>query len=160
MSKPHYAMFTMRDLFQNPKMANVLPQIEKGSALQNVYSFRVTEERVKNYIKGVFNAQEDDDGLIVRGKHKQVIRRLNNLKGQIEALFNAMPTVVKNIRANTKLRLPYATLSQIEGLDDYNKRAALIKQVLDNINYNPDFNSRIKESKQQKAWEKRTNYKG
>ena len=98
--------------------------------------------------------------LIVRGKHKQVIRRLNSLKGQIEALFNAIPTVVKNIRSNTKLRLPYATLSQIEGLDDYNKRAALIKQVLDNINYNPDFNSRIKESKQQKAWEKRTNYKG
>ena len=160
MSKPHYAMFTMRDLFQNPKMANVLPQIEKGSALQNVYSFRVTEERVKNYIKGVFNAREDDDGLIVRGKHKQVIRRLNNLKGQIEALFNAMPTVVKNIRANTKLRLPYATLSQIERLDDYNKRAMLIKQVLDNLNYNPDFNSRIKESRQQKAWEKRTNYKG
>jgi len=158
MSKPHYSMFTMRDLFQNPNMADVLPQIKKGSALQNVYSFKVTEERVKNYIKGVFKAQDGDDGLIVRGKHKQVVRRLNSLKGQIEALFNAMPTVVKNIRSNTKLRLPYATLSQIERLDDYSKRAVLIKQVLDNLNYNPDFTSR--ESKQQKAWEKRTNYKG
>ena len=159
---PYYALFTMRDLFQNPNMASVLPQI--GNTLQNVYSFKATEERVRNYIKGIFKAQDGEDGLLIRGKHISVLNRLKGLTGQIEALFNAMPTVVKNIRANTKLRLPYATLSQIKGLNSYAKRTALIKQVLANLNYNPDFNNKINAmqsfNKQQKAWEKRTGYKG
>jgi hypothetical protein len=160
-------IFKMRDLFANPALAKVFPQFERGANLQNVYSFAQTERRVLEYLKNVFNGAITGEGkLTVKGKHKDVLRRLTQLQGAIEELFNSMPSVVKNLRNNTKLYLPYATLSQIGSLNTPYKKYMAMRAVLDNIRYNPDFNSQssIKNPsaqymKQQNAWKKKVGFK-
>ena len=156
-----YTLFTMRELFQNSNMAAVLPQVEKSSPLQNVYSYRVTEQRVRNYLEGVLRTvARDDDGLVVRGKHNSVLKQIEGLKPQIEALFNVMPRVVKGIRSNIKLYLPYATISQIAGLKGVEKKQALLKQILDNLSFNPDLVGDFRvPNKKQEAWKKKVGYK-
>lgn len=139
--KPYTAMFTLGNLFQNPAMSKVLPQLG-SSPLRNVYSYRETEQRVRNYLAGMLRTiTSDDDGLVVRGKHQTVLRQIEGMKGQIEALFNAMPKVAQHMRAGTKLYLPYVTLSQISELRGVLKKQRLLQQIVDNLTFNPDFNN-------------------
>ena len=153
--------FKMQDLFTNPQMSKVFPQFKNTT--QSVYSFAEVEKRVQEYLKGVLNAKLGDDGLIVRGKHAAVLRRVNALQGVIEALFNSMPSVAKNIRKNTSLYLPYSTLNQIGELNTSFKKIAAMKAVLENITYNPNFNSQNTISpsfkRKQDAWKLKVGFK-
>lgn len=160
--------FKMRDLFANPQLANVFPQFDEKAPLQNVYSFADTERRVLQYLKGVFNGTVTGDGeLTVKGKHENILRRTNEMKGVIETFFNSMPTVVKGIRHNTNLYLPYSTLDQIADLNTSYKKLSAMKAVLENIMYNPDFQSTksrnalppVSYAKKQEAWKKKVDYK-
>lgn len=160
--------FKMRDLFANPQLANVFPQFDEKAPLQNVYSFADTERRVLQYLKGVFNGTVTGDGeLTVKGKHENILRRTNEIKGVIETFFNSMPTVVKGIRHNTNLYLPYSTLDQIADLNTSYKKLSAMKAVLENIMYNPDFQSTksrnapppVSYAKKQEAWKKKVDYK-
>lgn len=160
--------FKMRDLFANPQLANVFPQFDEKAPLQNVYSFADTERRVLQYLKGVFNGTVTGDGeLAVKGKHENILRRTNEMKGVIETFFNSMPTVVKGIRHNTNLYLPYSTLDQIADLNTSYKKLSAMKAVLENIMYNPDFQSTksrnaplpVSYAKKQEAWKKKVDYK-
>ena len=138
---PYTSMFTLGYLIRNPAMSKVLPQFG-GSPLRNVYSYRETEQRVRNYLAGMLRTiTSDDDGLVVRGKHQTVLRQIEGMKGQIETLFNAMPKVAQHMRVGTKLYLPYATLNQISEIRGVSRKQRLLQQIVDNLTFNPDFNN-------------------
>ena len=130
---------TMKELFQNKEMANILPQFEDKD-LKNVQSFGWVNDKVKEYIKNALNAEIDGEEIVVKGKKSNVLQSLQRMKYTLEAFFNAMPSIVKNIRKNTKLYLPY-NLAQIKALKDERQKVILLNSILDNVNYNPDFRS-------------------
>ena len=130
---------TMKELFQNKEMADILPQFEDKD-LKNVQSFDWVNDKVKEYIKNALNAEIDGEEIVVRGKKSNVLQSLQRMKYTLEAFFNAMPSIVKNIRKNTKLYLPY-NLAQIKSLRTDKQKIRFLNSVLDNVNYNPDFRS-------------------
>lgn len=159
--------FTMQELFTNKKLDKVFPQFKQGK-LQNVYSFRDTEERVLQFLKGLLNGRVvNESDLQVKGQHRDVLRRVKASKWLIEDIINNTPAIVKNIRKNAKLYLPYATIDSISGITDYDKKMQALKEVMDNLNYNPDMqgNTRLKSNvpmsylKRQEAWKKKVGYK-
>lgn len=131
---------SMKDLFQNNELSNILPQF-KDEDLKNVQSFDWVNDKVKEYIKNALNAKIDGDEIVVDGKKSNVLQSLQRMKYTLEAFFNAMPSIVKNIRKDTKLYLPYSNLVQIKGLKDDKQKVFLLNSILDNVNYNPDFRS-------------------
>lgn len=131
---------SMKDLFQNNELSNILPQF-KDEDLKNVQSFDWVNDKVKEYIKNALNAKIDGDEIIVNGKKSNVLQSLQRMKYTLEAFFNAMPSIVKNIRKDTKLYLPYSNLAQIKSLKDEKQKIFLLNSILDNVNYNPDFRS-------------------
>ena len=131
---------SMKDLFQNNELTNILPQF-KDEDLKNVQSFDWMNDKVKEYIKNALNAEIDGEEIIVKGKKSNVIQSLQRMKYTLEAFFNAMPSIVKNIRKDTKLYLPYSNLAQIKSLKDEKQKIFLLNSILDNVNYNPDFRS-------------------
>lgn len=160
--------FKMQDFFQNPQMANVFPQFEKGEKLQNVYSFEWINKKVKDYLKNALNAQDNGNGLLVFGKHNKVLKDLQLMKWTIEAFINNIPSVTKNIRKNTSLYTPFTNLSQLSSVTDERQKLAIMNIILDNINYNPDFETKnsvqvygtTKSYQQrQEEWMKKVNYK-
>lgn len=131
---------SMKDLFQNKELSNILPQF-KDEDLKNVQSFDWVNDKVKQYIKNALNAEIEGEEIIVKGKKSNVLQSLQRMKYTLEAFFNAMPSIVKNIRKNTKLYLPYSNLAQIKGLRTDEQKIRFLNSVLDNVNYNPDFRS-------------------
>ena len=163
-------LFKMQDLFANPNLAGVFPQFDKARPKQGYanYSLAETEKRVQNYLVGVLNGVLTGQGEIqVKGQYKSVLNRVRQLQPLIEGLFNSLPSIQKNLRKNTALYLPYATLGQIAELNTPYKKQQAIKAVLDNLNYNPDFqsansvqsNSPVSFQKRQAAWKKKTGWK-
>lgn len=130
----------MKDLFQNKELSNILPQF-KDEDLKNVQSFDWVNDKVKQYIQNALNAEIEGEEIIVKGKKSNVLQSLQRMKYTLEAFFNAMPSIVKNIRKNTKLYLPYSNLAQIKGLRTDEQKIKFLNSVLDNVNYNPDFRS-------------------
>lgn len=131
---------SMKDLFQNKELSNILPQF-KDEDLKNVQSFDWVNDKIKEYIKNALNAEIDGEEIIVKGKKSNVLQSLQRMKYTLEAFFNAMPSIVKNIRKDTKLYLPYSNLAQIKSLKDEKQKIFLLNSILDNVNYNPDFRS-------------------
>lgn len=130
---------SMKDLFQNKELSNILPQF-KDEDLKNVQSFDWVNDKVKEYIKNALSAEIDGEEMVVKGKKSKILQSLQRMKYTLEAFFNAMPSIVKNIRKNTKLYLPY-NLAQIKGLRTDEQKILLLNNILDNVNYNPDFRS-------------------
>jgi len=133
----------MNDLFRNPKLASVLPQFPSNQPLQNVYSGAEIVRRATNYIRGLIGGRKDINGLTVRGKHSDILQRVQDMIPAIEKFFDSMPSLVKNMRQNTRLYTPYSSATQLADLKkgDVDKKLDLLQIVLDNINFNPDFNS-------------------
>ena len=151
--------FTMQDLFQNRKLANVLPQFYKKDGLKNVYSFQWVEDKVKRYLKVVFKAKVVDDTLVIRGNHREKIKEIKRLKTVIESMFNDMPSITKNIRKNTKLILPIDNLESLKQVKTMDGKLQIMEFVLDNVKYNPDFQTKQKITplylKEQRRWLKK-----
>lgn len=152
----------------NPALEGIFPQFDKIENLQDVYSFANTEERVKKYLIRVLRARETDGGeLIAKGKQYMILRRVQELAPLIEGLFKDMPKVVKALRANTKLYLPYATIKQMAGISGREAKQRALKFVLDNFQYNSDFgalNSIKNQSpamfaRYKREWELKVNYR-
>lgn len=160
--------FKIQDLLMNPRMANVLPQFDRNTPLQNVYSYTEIEKRVLEYLKTTLKGQIVGDGeLIVVGKQKAVLRRIKGFKKAIEDFFNVTPALVKNLRKNTKLYMPYSTLKQIEDIKSAEQKKAALNAILDNIRYNPDMDSdtaligkfTMPFRERQAEWQKRVGYR-
>ena len=160
--------FRMKDLLMNPNLENVFPQFDRSAPLKNTYSFAEVERRVLEYLKNALNGTiKGKDELVVKGKHPTIMRRVRELQPLIESLFDNMPSVAKNLRGNTRLYTTFASLDELENIKGYQKKLAALKTLVDNINYNPDFNSqnsipsqaRASYLKRQDAWKKRVGYK-
>jgi len=163
----HNNLFKMQDLFMNPSLAGVFPQF-RTVPNHRVHSFAEVEQRMLDHLSGVLGGTKQGRGeLTVQGIHSQVLRQVQGLKASIEALFNNTGGVVQGLRNNTNLYLPYATLGQIGSLDTVAKKTQAIKQVLDNLAFNPDFQGRVATTSQysqsylklQEAWKKRVGFK-
>ncbi len=159
----------MQDLFQNSSLENILPQFNKDDKLQNVQSFEWVNKKVADYLKNALGAKCEGDSLVVEGKKLNIIREINNLKYTMEAYFNCLPSIAKNIRKNTKVYLPFSSIEQIKSLKTPEQKAMLLNAVLDNVNYNPDFQdmnnknidiyaSGVSYEKRQAAWADRVGY--
>lgn len=152
----------------NDKLAHLFPQFSKTEKLRNVYSFAETERRVQSYLAGVLNGVITAEGeIVVKGKHQNVLNRVRQLQPLIESFFNNVPKIVAALRRNTPLYLPYATRKEIEDIKAPSSKIRLLKALLENLQYNPDFgalNSIKKEQperfeRNRKAWEKRVGYR-
>ena len=151
--------FTMQDLFQNRKLASVLPQFYKKDGLKNVYSFNWVEDKVTKYLKSVLKARLVDDELVIRGKHREKIKEIKRLKTVIESMFNNMPSITKNIRKNTRLILPIENLDELKQIKTMDGKLNIMELVLENVKYNLDFQTKQKITplylKEQKRWLKK-----
>lgn len=151
--------FTMQDLFQNRKLANILPQFYKRDGLKNVYSFQWVEEKVKSYVKSVLRAKIVGEELIVRGKHREKIKEIRRLKTVIESMFNTMPSITKNIRRNTRLLLPIESVEEFKQVKTMEGKLQVMEWIVENIKYNPEFQTKQKSTslyiKEQKRWMKK-----
>lgn len=150
---------TMQELFQNRKLANILPQFYKRDGLKNVYSFQWVEEKVKSYVKSVLRAKIVGEELIVRGKHREKIKEIRRLKTVIESMFNAMPSITKNIRRNTRLLLPIESVEEFKQVKTMEGKLQVMEWILENIKYNPNFQTKNKITplyiKEQRRWMKK-----
>lgn len=164
-----YMRFSARDLFMNPAMEGILPQFERGSKLQNVYSFAEVENKVLKYLAGALNGTITGNGeLTVQGKHQAVMNRVRQLQPLIETFFDNMPRVAAAIRQNRTFYLPYANRKQIEETQTAAGKAKVMKCVLENFQYNAELgglNSVKKEppetfSRKKRQWEQRVGYHG
>lgn len=131
----------MKDLFQNPDMAKIFPQFGPDDKLQNVYSFDWVDRKVKEYLVNALGAKEEGGGLIVQGKKSNVIKDVKSIKWTIESFFNNLPSIVKNVRRNTKVYTPFSNINQIKKINTNEQKLAMLNIILDNLNYNPDLKS-------------------
>ena len=157
-----------RDLFMNPALKNVFPQFERGAKLQNVYSFAEVEQQVLKYLAAALNGSVTGNGeLTVRGKQQTVLSRVRQLQPLIEGFFNNMPKVVRAIRSNAPLYLPYANRKQLEDIKTPSGKLKAMRAVMDNFQYNADMGAlnSVKHEKTEefarhkRAWEKKVGYR-
>jgi len=135
----------MRDLFQDKSLADIFPQVDKALPSRGyvVYSYAEMTKRVTDYIASAFGGKVQADGTLwVWGHKTQILRQIRAMHAQLEALFNSMPSITKNLRSNTPLYLPVPSkLALKEFAGNAKGKSDLLQAVLDNINYNPNFKS-------------------
>ena len=61
---------SMKDLFQNKELSNILPQF-KDEDLKNVQSFDWVNDKVKQYIQNALNAEIEGEEIIVKSEAKR-----------------------------------------------------------------------------------------
>jgi hypothetical protein len=141
----YYNSITMRELFMNDDLKNVLPQVDKdiGTRGYIVYSTKERQNKITQYIKTVLRGvMYDDNTIVCKGNHKTVIKRVRQLQTVLEQLYDSMPSVTKNLRSNTPLYLPYANINELLAkCKSRVQKTKLIQEIVDNINYNPAFRS-------------------
>lgn len=133
--------FGMKDLFMNRQLKNIFPQFTRQDKLQNVYKFEWIEKKVAEYIKNVFNGRMSNGEIIIRGKFKDKFKEIKAMQTLIEDMFNNMPAITKNVRKNTKLITPFQCVEQLKEINEPSKKLQVMQIVMDNLNYNPDFQS-------------------
>ncbi len=139
--------FGMQDLFINKELKQIFPQFTKKDKLKNVYSFEWVDKKVSDYIKSAFNGRKVGDEIIIKGKFKDKFREIKALKPLLEDMFNNMPSITKNIRKNTKILTPFQSIEQLKNVTDPKSKMMVMQIILDNINFNPDFQSENRISK-------------
>ena len=170
MSSAYNNFITMGSLFANASLKSILPQFPKNQPLTNALSSAEILRRVRVYLQGALGGRLDHSGdtndLVVRGQHTLVLQKTRQLAKLIEKFFCVYPQVAFNVANNTRLYTQYASVAHIKelasGKVNIQAKIELMQCVLDNINYNQDFNSensitRYKESKflkEQKQWAK------
>jgi len=133
--------FGLKDLFMNKELKGLFPQFKKKDRLQNVYSFEWIEKKIADYIKSAFNGRKSGDEIIIPGKFKDKFKEIKAMQTMLEDMFNNMPAITKNVRKNTKLITPFQCVEQLKEIQDPRKKIQAMQIVLDNLNYNPDFQS-------------------
>lgn len=160
----------MSQLFKNKRLARVLPQFPSNQPLQNVYSQAEITSRVRKYLTGALGGRWIDDEIVVHGNYNKVYSQVVALKPMLKQFFESMPSLVKNMRKDTKLYTQYVNATAVENIrfkKHGTQKLELMQDVLDNIQYNDDFNSlnSIKhESPQEfeinkRAWQKKVGCK-
>lgn len=164
--------FTMQDLFMNPAMKGVVPQFGRREPVQQVYSFAEQKRQVREHLRGLLKASKTQDGdLKVKGKHEEILRRVEAASRTIEQMFNSMPSLSKNLRANTRVYLPFATQQQMADLTDFDSKIEVLRAILQNCEYNDNFRSQgrlardlqipnMNFAEEQRRWKKTVGWRG
>lgn len=133
--------FSMQDLFMNKELKKLFPQFTKKDGLKNVYSYEWIDKKVEEYLKNAFGGRKSGDEIIIKGKFKERFKQIKGMQTMIEDLFNNMPAITKNIRWNTKLITPFQCVDQLKNITDPQKKIQAMQIVIENLTYNPDFQS-------------------
>lgn len=158
----------MRDLFMNPKLADIFPQFSANEKPQGAFTLGEFKKRVAEYLAAALNGTILSDGaLLINGKAQTVLNRVKHLQPLIEGLYSNVPKVTRALRNNTELYLPYATRKQLENISNVEEKIKAMRAVMDNFQYNGEFgalNSVKKEKPEQfvrnkKAWERKVGYR-
>lgn len=133
--------FGMKDLFMNRELKGIFPQFSKKDKLKNVYSYEWVEKKIADYLKSVFGGRKSGDSIVIKGKFKDKFKQIKAMQKMIEDMFNNIPAITKNIRHDTKLITPFQSIAQLKEIRTPEKKIAAMQIVLDNLNYNPNFQS-------------------
>ena len=151
--------FTMQDLFMNKKLEKVLPQFKSKREAKKVNSARWVEEKVKSYIQSVLGGVFVDDTLIIKGKHAKKLKEIERLQIVLIRMFYNIEHIAQGVQKNIPLLLPIDSLEAISKRRATSRKLQLMEWVLENIEYNPDFENNIKKTplhvKEQEWWLKK-----
>jgi len=160
--------FTVRDMFCNERLKGVVPQLTKedltGEEMRDEQIFEQCRDILCNALGGTVT----DGKITVDNKPKAaVLAVVRSYTPLLESMFGNLPSIAANIRKNTRLYTTVASISQLEHLETPKAKRALLRQILDNLNYNPDFNSPdcvpsaspLPFRERQEQWKKKVNYK-
>lgn len=160
--------FQLQDFFCNDKLTGIIPQFDK----RDLQKGKVDDDKIytqcRNVINGFLNGTITASGISVTNKSSAaVLRVVTACKTILEAMFNSSESLLANISANKRVYTSAASISQIAELDTPQKKLKFLNEILDNINYNPEFKSQNSVQsfsnkpyeERQKAWQKRVGYK-
>ena len=116
-------------------------------------------------------SKTQDGDLKVKGKHEEILRRVEAASRTIEQMFNSMPSLSKNLRANTRVYLPFATQQQMADLTDFDSKIEVLRAILQNCEYNDNFRSQgrlardlqipnMNFAEEQRRWKKTVGWRG
>ncbi|MCM1368282.1 MAG: hypothetical protein NC184_05700 [Roseburia sp.] len=158
----------MQDFFCNKRLSGIVPQFDKRDLERGEISDYKIYTRCRGVINGFLNGVITANGIAVSDKSSATVTRIvTACKSVLEAMFNNSASLLQNIRDNRRVYTTAASVSQIAELDDPSKKLKFLNEILDNINYNPEFNSQNSVrsystkpyQERQKAWARRVGYK-
>lgn len=160
--------FCLQDFFCNNKLAGIVPQFDR----RDIQKGKADDEKIyiqcRNVINGFLNGIITENGIVVTNKSSaSVLRVVRACKSVLEAMFCNSESLLANISANKRVYTSAASVSQVAGFDMPQKKLKFLNEILDNINYNPEFGSQNSVrsfsnepyEKRQRAWQKRVGYK-
>lgn len=160
--------FGMRDFFCNDELKGVVPQIKPKDLRADKLSDYKICMRCRDVLKDYLGGSAKGYTVTVEGKPKSsVLSAVRSCATVLEGMFNNSEQLLDGIRSNRKLYTSVASLSQVKGFNYNGQKLKLLKEILDNINYNPDFNSEnsiasgspVPYKERQEKWKKKVGYK-
>lgn len=160
--------FRMQDFFCNKRLAGIVPQLDRRDMERGEISDYKIYTRCQSVINGFLGGTITPNGIEVIGKSNAAVTRIvRACKSVLEAMFNNSKSLLQNISDNRRVYTTASSISQIAELDATEKKLKFLNELLDNINYNPDFHSqnsvqsysRKPYKDRQKAWARRVGYK-
>jgi len=154
-------------IFRDESLKDIIPYLPKELPLQNIYSNAEIKRRVKEYLIGALPGTADAD-ILVEGNPYKVLEKVKELKPIMEQFFNSIPSIVKNIRRNTKIYSQMSSVAKLKQTKSIDKKTQLMQDIVDNINYNPEWGSENRLSKlpqyefakKQMEWASKVGYTG
>ncbi len=163
----YHNYFRMQDFFCNDQLVGIVPQFDKRDLMRNEVSDETIYIQCRNVINGFLNGKVTSNGIEVRDMPiKSVMRIVTSCKYVLEAMFDNADSIIRNVRNNKRVYTTVETFSQIVDFDA-DKKLEFLNDILDNINYNPEFNSQnsvhsysaMPYKERQRAWARRVGYK-
>ncbi len=156
--------FRMQDFFCNEQLDGIVPQFNTRSMSdEDIYSQCM--KIICGFLGGTITGK---DTISVSNKSSSnVVRIVTACKSVLEAMFDNVDSILQNVHSNQRVYTTVETFSQIVDFDTPEKKLKFLNELLDNINYNPEFKSlnSVKSysplpfQMRQKAWEKKVGYK-
>ena len=161
-------LFRLQDFFCNDNMTGILPQFNRDDLRKGKADDDKIYTQCRNVINGFLHGVITEKGIAVTNKSSAaVLRIVTACKMVLEAMFNNSESLLANISTNKRVYTSAASVSQIATLDTPQKKLKFLNEILDNINYNPEFQSQNSVpsfsdkpyEERQRAWQKRVGYK-
>ncbi len=161
-------IFGMQDFFCNNSLSGIVPQVDKCDIERGELSEYKIFTCCQNVLNGFLNGILTDDGIVVINKSRSVVLRVvTACKSVLEAMFDNSQSLLRNIGENKSVYTSVSSISQIVNMNTPQKKLCFLNEILDNINYNPDFNSQNSVrshsgksyGERQRAWMRRVGYR-
>lgn len=147
----------MQDLFCNKKLAGIIPQLDKRDIDRGKISDYKIFARCKNILNGLLGGVIKGDTIEVSNKSTASVMALVRAeKAVLEAMFNNSDKLLFGLKANAKLYTSATNIAQISELTDSKQKIKLLKEILDNLRYNEDFQyGKVSQGKRKQEWERK-----